>query len=172
MPSGGKRPGAGRPRLLIRPEIGPKESVRSADLKQAAKIKKAAAPPPPKDEAKQPAVVRQAAPRSPDFDSLDSLRTVAKMFLSLAAAEREAMKDNPAHNPKALIDHLRDASKVLGAIVPYEFPALRSIEVTQKKAPTDLSRLSDAELELLERIRRGPDPAVGRDPGGVGPSTH
>jgi hypothetical protein len=89
------------------------------------------------------------ATATPDFDSLDQLRLIAKHFLDQANAEGK--KKNA--NIRWLNDCLDRAARVLRDIVPYEHPKLSAVKVggDSENPLFDLSGLSDQELAFLRR---------------------
>jgi len=89
------------------------------------------------------------ATATPEFDSLDQLRLIAKHFLDQATAEGKKKKANM----RSLNDCLDRAARVLRDIVPYEHPKLSAVKLGgDPNAPLNLSSLSDAELAYFRRI--------------------
>ena len=89
------------------------------------------------------------ATATPEFDSLDQLRLIAKHFLDQATAEGKKKKANM----RSLNDCLDRAARVLRDIAPYEHPKLSAVKLGgDPNAPLNLSSLSDAELASFRRI--------------------
>jgi len=89
------------------------------------------------------------ATATPEFDSLDQLRLIAKHFLDQATAEGKKKNSNI----RRINDCLDRAARVLRDIAPYEHPKLSAVKLgSDPEAPLNLSGLSDNELASLRRL--------------------
>jgi hypothetical protein len=89
------------------------------------------------------------ATATPEFDSLDQLRLIAKHFLDQATTEGKKEEANV----RLVNDCLDRAARVLRDIAPYEHPKLSAVKVggDSENPLFDLSGLSDHELAFLRR---------------------
>jgi hypothetical protein len=107
----------------------------------------------------------------PDFRALVEQRKIARIFLDQAEEEREKLRTTGKMDVSFFNECLKNASRVLEKIAPYEDPKLVSLKVGGDAAnplhhvqELDLSRLSDEQLLTLRSILvaladpvRGPD---------------
>lgn len=98
----------------------------------------------------------------------DILEDAANYFFGLAA-KYQPSEGNPDADEKKFEKYLDKASDIAAKLAPYQSPRLSSVQVTE--IPMDLSRLSNEELEQLERLH-AKAAHTGGNPSGEAPQVH
>lgn len=156
MPSGGARPGAGRPR-----GSGVKATPGSTG-------KKPRSVPAGKSD-RRATYIRAQAARLGQKLAVDVLSEAMNFFYGLAGMNQpKAGEPFGGEQARQFRDDLLAMAQVARDLAPFQTPRLSS--VTLQQLPPDLSNLTDDELADLERLHAKAANA-GRDTGGAGSAT-
>lgn len=129
------------------------EQVAEAVKPKVARVRKAAAPP-------------VTPPRARLKLGKEILEEAANYFFGLAAQHQPGAEKADV---KLFETYLEKAADIAAKVAPYQSPRLSNVAVTPQ--PIDLTKLSDGELDQLERIYAKAR-AAGGDTGGEAASVH
>lgn len=96
------------------------------------------------------------------------LSTAMNFFYGLSTLY-QPLPSNPNRNEKLFHQYMMDSVDIAKALLPFQMPRLSSVTIQQ--LPLDLTRLTDQELEELERLHTKASDDSG-DTGGAEPTQH